>query len=162
MTTYAIVSPLICVRLVGAVGVSTIIDPEGLSFRRIWFFQCCWTTSGSRTGSIFGGACQREVSVFRSSRSASRTRPWLTALSATSCKIWLRKVVPSTKPLRLLGGVACSPVLDPKSYCHLYACVILCDHEADSPLPQRGADQEAADAVREDWRSGSGTRPACD
>src|SRR5579872_4597866 len=71
--------------------------------------------------------------------------PSIQRISLTSCS------KASTRP----------PLLELSSYGHMYACMILCVHEADSPLPQRGADQEAAKAVRQDRRSGGGTHPAC-
>lgn len=52
--------------------------------------------------------------------------------------------------------------LVPPAYGHVYACMISCDHEADSPLLEGRATQEAADAVGEDGRSGGGTHPPCD
>jgi hypothetical protein len=48
------------------------------------------------------------------------------------------------------------------SYCHMYACMVLYDNEADGSFLEARTTQEAADAVREDGRSGGRTHSTCD
>lgn len=45
---------------------------------------------------------------------------------------------------------------------YTYAGGIIWAHEADGPVLEGRPTEEAAKAIRKDWRSGGGTHPACD
>jgi hypothetical protein len=81
-------------------------------------------------------------------------------LDDTGLRRWMLNVVTRWKVESSLA-IARHPLVPP-AYGHMYACMILYGHEADSPLLEGRTTQEAGETVREDRRSGGGTHPACD
>lgn len=78
-------------------------------------------------------------------------------LDDTGLRRWMLNAVTRWKVESSLA-IARHP-LAPPAYGHMYACMILYGHEADSPLLEGRTTQEAGETVPQDGRSGCRTYP---